>query len=66
MAFIVQTPDASWFLRSTVWAGALDRAQRFQTKEAAQAQLDKAKQFMKVRTYKAAQIVEIINAGGAE
>lgn len=65
MTFIVQTADASFFLRSTVWAGTLDRAQRFPTKEAAQAQLDKAKKFMKVRAYKAAQIVEIIDAGGA-
>tara|TARA_R110000822_G_scaffold70440_2_gene170419 strand:+ start:1844 stop:1957 length:114 start_codon:yes stop_codon:yes gene_type:complete len=37
----------------------MDRAQEFETAEAAQAQLDKAKKFMKAKHYKAAEIVEI-------
>lgn len=61
MSFIVVTPNALGEmvpLRGTVWAYSMDRAQKFETREAAQAALDKAKQFMKVRTYKAAKIIE--------
>lgn len=60
--FIVVTPNAVGELvplRGTVWAFSMDRAQKFETKELAQAALDKAKQFMKARTYKAARIVEV-------
>lgn len=45
-------------LRGTVWAFSMDRAQEFDTREAAQAALDKAKKFMKVSIYKKAQIEE--------
>ncbi len=48
-----------WPLRRTTWAYSMDRAQEFETKEAAQAQLDKAKQFMKAAQYKAAEIREM-------
>jgi hypothetical protein len=47
-----------WPLRGTVWAFSMDRAQEFATREAAQAQLDKAKPFMKAAQYKAAVISE--------
>lgn len=46
-------------LRGTVWAFSMDRAQKFDTREAAQAALDKAKQFMKAKFYKAARIEEV-------
>lgn len=62
MAFIVTTPNAIGEkvpLRGTVWAFSMDRAQRFETREAAQAALDKAKKFMKATTYKNARIEEI-------
>ena len=48
-----------WPLRNTTWAFSLDRAQQFETRETAQAQLDKAKQFMRAAQYKAAKIEEI-------
>ena len=48
-----------WPLRGTCWAFSMDRAQSFETREAAQAQLDKAKQFMSAKQYKAAVIEEI-------
>lgn len=46
-------------LRGTVWAFSMDRAQHFATREAAQAQLDKARQFMKATIYKKAVIEEL-------
>jgi len=46
-------------LRGTVWAYSMDRAQKFETREAAQAALDKAKQFMRAAIYKKAVIKEI-------
>lgn len=49
----------TWPLNKLVWAFSMDRAQEFETAEAAQAQLDKAKKFMKAKHYKAAEIVEI-------
>lgn len=48
-----------WPLRGTVWAYSMDRAQKFDTRELAQAALTKAKQFMKVAIYKAAIIEEV-------
>lgn len=47
-------------LRGTVWAFSMDRAQKFETREAAQAALDKAKQFMKATVYKRSRIEEIV------
>lgn len=46
-------------LKGTVWAFSMERAQKFDTKEAAQAGLDKAKMFMKAKTYKSAVIEEV-------
>lgn len=46
-------------LRGSVWAFSMDRAQKFDTREAAQAGLDKAKKFMKAKTYKSAVIQEV-------
>lgn len=48
----------TFYLRNTIWTADIERANDFPTREAAQAQLDKAKQFMKAAQYKAAQIVE--------
>ncbi len=62
MAFIVTTKNGAGEdvpLRGTVWAFSMDRAQKFETREAAQAALDKAKKFMKAKTYKAAEIKEV-------
>lgn len=46
-------------LRGTVWAFSMDRAQRFDTREQAQAALERAKKFMKATVYKRSQIEEI-------
>jgi hypothetical protein len=46
-------------LRGTVWAFHMDRAQVFDTRAAAQAALDKARQFMKAAVYRRAVIKEI-------
>ena len=56
----VETPAGTSYLRSTVWtfAGRRERAQEDPTREAAQAALDKAKQFMAAKVYRAARIVE--------
>ena len=62
MKFIVVTPNALGHmvpLRGTIWAFEMDRATKFETAEAAKAALDRAKKFMKARTYKAARIVEV-------
>lgn len=62
MAFIVTTKTGAGEkvpLRGTVWAFSMDRAQRFDTREQAQAALDRAKQFMKARTYKNSTIEEV-------
>jgi hypothetical protein len=60
--FIVtlDTPVGTSYLRGTVWtfADRRERATEYATREAAQAALDKAKQFMAARHYKAAQIKE--------
>lgn len=46
-------------LRGSVWAFNMDRAQKFATRDEAQAALDKAKKFMKVSIYKKAIIKEV-------
>lgn len=61
MKYIVVTPNAIGeliALRGSVWAFSLERAQEFETREAAQAQLDKAKKFMRASTYHNARIIE--------
>ena len=49
---------STFYLRSTVWTAEQDRATRFDSPELAQAQLDRAKKFMKTANYKAAKITE--------
>lgn len=49
---------ATFYLRRTVWTADLDRADRFETEDAARAQLAKAKPFMKAAQFKAARIEE--------
>ena len=46
-------------LRGTVWAFVMERAQVFDTREQAQAALEKAKKFMKATIYKKAVIEEV-------
>ncbi len=46
----------TFYLRSTVWAGYLDRATVFETIDDAKAALERAREFMPYRTYKAAKI----------
>lgn len=48
----------TFHLRRTIWTADLDRADRFETREAAQASLAKAKPFMKAAQFKAARIEE--------
>ena len=63
MAFIVTFPNNSGTarlpLRGTIIAFDMDRAQRFETREAAEAALAKAKPFHKLTTFKAARIEEV-------
>lgn len=47
-----------WPLRGTVWAFSMDRAQKFETPEAAAAALEKARKFMKPAIYKKAVIIQ--------
>jgi hypothetical protein len=46
-------------LRGTVIAFSMDRAQHFESREAAQTALDKAAKFLKKATFKSAQIKEV-------
>lgn len=48
-----------FYLRGTTWSFHLDRAQQFETTEAARAALERAKPFMKSRAYKAAYLETI-------
>ena len=56
----VENGGYEWFLRSTVWTSDRDRANKFATRELAQAALLKAKQFMKAAHFKKARIEETI------
>lgn len=49
----------NFYLRGTVWSFDVMRATEFDSREAAQAGLDKAKPFMKAAQYKAAKIEAI-------
>lgn len=62
MAYIITTTNGAGEkvpLRGTVWAFSMDRATKHETRELAQAALDKAKQFMKAATFKKAVIEEV-------
>jgi len=54
----VEHNGETWPLRGTIWALSMERAQKFETRDAAQAALDKARQFMKPALYKKARITE--------
>jgi hypothetical protein len=53
----VNTTGLPHFLRSTIWTADINRADKFETMEAATAALAKAKKFMKATTFKAAKII---------
>jgi hypothetical protein len=61
MAYIVTVTHngQQWPLRRTVIAYSMDRAEKFETREQAQAALEKARPFMKASVYKTAVIREI-------
>jgi hypothetical protein len=61
MAFIVKTTHKGcpFWLKRTTWAFAEERAQRFETRDAAQSALDRSKQFNAFAAYKAATIEEV-------
>lgn len=48
-----------WPLRGMAWAFSMDRAQKFTSREDAQAALDKAKKFMKPALHRSATIEEV-------
>jgi hypothetical protein len=50
----------TFYLRSTVWSFALDRATRYHTEDAARDALNKARKFMKAAQYRAAKIEPIL------
>jgi hypothetical protein len=58
--FIVKITNAGgdYFMRRTTWAGDIDRADRFETREAAQTALTNNRKFTKPAMFKAARIVE--------
>jgi hypothetical protein len=61
MAFIVETTHkgGKFWLKRTTWAFAEERAQRFETKEEAWAQLDKSKPFNAAAAFRNAVIKEV-------
>ncbi len=61
MKFVVTVDHngQTWPLRGTTWAYSADRAQIFESKEAAEAALLKAKKFMKAAIYRKAVIREV-------
>ena len=56
--FVVEIKNGGfdWYLRSTGWSN-LERADRFETEEAARAALAKAKKFMKLSIFKQATVI---------
>lgn len=58
-AVIVDHNGERWPLRGTIWAFSMDRAQLFDTREQAQAALERARKFMKASIYRKAVIVEM-------
>jgi hypothetical protein len=55
---VIKNGGNDYFLRSTIWAFALERAQQFATREEAAEALQKAKPFTKAKLFKTAQILE--------
>ena len=62
MTFLVTitNPGGEYFLRGTVWTGAIERAQQFPTREAAEAGLAKARKFVKPAMFKLARVREVL------
>lgn len=58
-AVVVFMNGENWPLRGTVWSYSMERAQKFDSEDAARAQLAKAKPFMKASVYKKAKIIEV-------
>ena len=56
---IVDHNGETWPLKGTVWAFSMDRAQKFETREAAEAALTKARQFMKATMFRKAVIEQV-------
>lgn len=54
---IITTND--WYLKGTTWTSDPDRASKFNSRDEAQAALDRAKKFMRPAAYKAARIEEV-------
>ena len=54
----VENGGYTWCLKGTTWTGAPERADKFETRELAQAALDKAKSFTKPKLWKSAIIEE--------
>lgn len=58
MKFIVvsslanEAKGLAWYLRGTTWAGSTERADKFDSREAAQAALERAKKFSKRSSWK--------------
>lgn len=61
MAFIVTVihNGEKWPLHGTAFAYSMDRAQKYDTREEAQAALDRAKKFMHSAVYRKAKIEEV-------
>lgn len=55
----VENGGQTFYLRGTTWAFTVERAQRYTTRDEAQAALDKAKKFMKASLYKLAKIWQV-------
>ena len=57
--FIVETLSKGerYFLKSTTWTSARERATEFQDEQAAEEGLERARKFMKAAAYKAARVV---------
>ena len=60
MSYLVTVNNSAviFFLRGTVWSFSSERADKFATREAAQAALEKARKFMKPAIYRKAAIQE--------
>lgn len=55
-----------FFLRATVWTGAAERATRYETQEAAQEGLAKAKPFMAWQVFRAAYVARPSEVAAAD
>lgn len=58
--FIVKVASANytWFLKSTTWTSSIERASKFETREAAKEGLIKAKKYTRPDLFKKAAVIE--------